>query len=44
MDLKYKTALTFIFKILKRADGQDVYRAIKLWKLNSGLTAKMFEQ
>ena len=41
--MKYKTGLSFINKIIKRANDQDYRRAFKLWKLNSGVAMKQYE-
>ena len=41
--MKYKTGMSFINKIIKRAHDQDYRRAFKLWKLNSGMAAKQYE-
>ena len=42
-EMKYKTGLSFISKIIKRADAQDGRRAFRLWKLNSGMAVKLYE-
>jgi len=42
-EMKYKTGLSFVGKIIKRANDQDYRRAFKLWKLNSGVAMKQYE-
>ena len=42
-DLRYKNGLNIMLLIVKKLDGQDLRSSFKLWRLNSGLAQKMYE-
>lgn len=42
LDLKFKTGISFMMKFFNRYEANDLRWALKLWRVNSGLAIKQF--